>query len=248
VRGHRLEAATPTGTVKWTIARPRAVHHPAWSPENGFRVAYLAGSTLRVVAGDGTDDHLVRHGAAPLTPAWRPGGGYVLTYSGTGGLIETVNADSGRRVWARRAAERPAALAWTSDGKRLVALSATGLRVFDRRGRPVLAERLPGARTLALPPGGRRAAVTVAGRGGTRVLAVPLRPGRRPRPLVTGLGRVAGMAWSPDGRRLLVASRDTDQWLLIAPGRHVRPLSGVSGELGAGAGFPRVAGWCCSGR
>jgi hypothetical protein len=22
----------------------------------------------------------------------------------------------------------------------------------------------------------------------------------------------------------------------------------VSGELGAGAGFPRVAGWCCPGR
>jgi hypothetical protein len=25
----------------------------------------------------------------------------------------------------------------------------------------------------------------------------------------------------------------------------VRPLSGVSGEFGAGAAFPGVAGWCC---
>jgi hypothetical protein len=248
VRGHRVAAVTPTGTVKWTLARSRAVHHPAWSPGDGFRVAYLAGGTLRVVAGDGTEDHLVRRGAAPLTPAWRPGRGYVLTYSRAGGLIETVNADSGRRVWARRAAERPAALAWTRDGERLVALAAGALRVYDRGGRPVLVGRLPGARALALHPEGRRAAVTVAGRGGTRVVAVPLTARRRPRPLVTGLGRVAGIAWSPDGRRLLVASGDTDQWLLIGPGRRVRPLSGVSGELGAGAGFPRVAGWCCAGR
>jgi hypothetical protein len=243
VRGRRLAAVTPTGTVKWTLARPRAVHHPAWSRRQGFRVAYLEGRTLRVVAGDGTDDHLVRRGAAPVTPAWRTG--YVLTYAAARGRIETLEVDSGRRVWARRVADRPIGLAWTADGRRLVSLSATGLRVYDRGGRLVLVKRLQGARALALHPSGRRAAVTVAGRGGTGVLAVPLRAERRQHLLVTGLGRVDGIAWSPNGRRLLVASRDTDQWLLIGPGRRVRPLSGVSGELGAGAGFPRVAGWCC---
>jgi WD40 repeat protein len=96
-------------------------------------------------------------------------------------------------------------------------------------------------------PSGRRAAVTVAGRGGTRVLTVPFSARGRARPVISGLGRVEGIAWSPDGRWLLVASRDTDQWLLVGPGRRVRPLSGVSGELGAGAGFPGVAGWCCGG-
>jgi hypothetical protein len=246
VRGRRLAAVTPTGTIKWTLARPRAVHHPAWSRGQGFRVAYLEGATLRVVAGDGTEDHLVRRGAAPVTPAWRTG--YVLTYAAAGGRIETLQVDSGRRLWARRVADRPTGLAWTADGRRLVALSAGGLSVYDRRGRPVLAKRLSGARALALHPSGGRAAVTVADRAGTRVLAVPLTAGGRSRPLVTGLGRVRGIAWSPDGRRLLVASRDTDQWLLVGPRRRVRPLSGVSGELGAGAGFPRVAGWCCPAR
>jgi sugar lactone lactonase YvrE len=162
-----------------------------------------------------------------------------------GGRLETVNADSGRRVWARRAPERPSALAWTRGGRRLVALSASGLSVYDRRGRPVLDRPLPGAGALALHPSGRRAAVTVTGRGGTRVMAVRLSARGRTRPLVTGLGRVDGIAWSPDGRRLLVASRDTDQWLLIRPGRRVQPLSGVSSEFGAGAAFPGVAGWCC---
>jgi WD40 repeat protein len=243
VRGRRLEAVTPTGTVKWTRARPRVPHQPAWSRGEGYRVAYLEEGTLRVVAGDGTDDRLVRRRAARVTPAWRTG--YVLTYAAAGGKIETLNVDSRRRVWARRVADRPAALAWTNDGERLVALSTSGLSVYDRRGRRILSRRLSGTRALALHPSGLRAAVTVAGRGGTRVLAVPLTGAGPPRPLVTGLGRVDGIAWSPDGRRLLVASRDTDQWLLVGPGRRVRPLSGVSGELGAAAGFPRVAGWCC---
>jgi hypothetical protein len=276
VRGRLLAAVTPTGTPRWTLPRRRPLHRPAWSPGDGFRVAYLEGKpaaarpargstaagagplALRVVAGDGTGDRLVRRSAALVTPAWRPhtgagpgrtraGGPYVLTYAAPSGLIETADVDTGRRLWGRRSGDHPRALAWTRDGKRLVALSARGLLVYDRRGRPLLTKRLPGAEALALHPSGLRAAVAVAGRGGASVLTVRLAPAGRPRPVVAGLGQVDGLAWSPDGRRLLVASRDTDQWLLVGPRRHVRPLSGVSGELGAGAGFPRLAGWCCPG-
>jgi hypothetical protein len=243
VRGRRLEAVTPTGTVKWTRARPRAPHHPAWSRGEGYRIAYLEAGTLRVVAGDGTGDRLVRRRAGQVTPAWRTG--YALTYAAAGGEIETLNVDSRRRAWARRVEDRPTALAWTNDGEQLVALSTDGLTVYDRRGRPVLAKRVPGARALALHPSGRRAAVTVVDRAGTRVLSVPLSAERRPSLLYAAPGRVDGIDWSPDGRRLLVAWRDADQWLLLGPGRRVRPLAGVSGDLGAGAGFPGVAGWCC---
>jgi hypothetical protein len=100
---------------------------------------------------------------------------------------------------------------------------------------------LPGvARELALHPSGKRAAVVV----GNGALDVPL-DGARPSLLFQG--NVDGLAWSADGRRLLLGWRDTDQWLLFGPGRRKRALNGVSRELGSAGGFPRVAGWCCAG-
>jgi WD40-like Beta Propeller Repeat len=248
VDGRRLVAVTPTGTVKWTLPRPRAPHDPAWALGAGERVAYLEAGTLRVVIGDGTGDRLLRRRAAAVTPAWRPGTRYVLAYAGAGGLIETVHVDSGRRMWAIRAAERPVALAWSRDGSRLAALFERSLHVYDRAGRRLAVRELPGAGravALALHPSGRRAAVTVAGRAGARVLAIPLASERAARLLSGGPGRVEGAAWSPDGRRLVVAWREADQWLLLGPGRRVRAMSGVTAEFGNGAGFPRVAGWCC---
>jgi hypothetical protein len=89
-----------------------------------------------------------------------------------------------------------------------------------------------------------RAADVGGGAGSTRVLDVPLRGAGGPRQLFQG--GVDGLAWSRDGRRLLLGWRDADEWLLLGPGGRVRrALHGVSGELGAAGGFPRVAGWCC---
>jgi hypothetical protein len=245
VRGRRVVAVDPAGNVRWTVTRRGRVHHPAWSGGEGFRVAYLEGTTLRAVVGNGTGDHLVRRAAVPVTPAWRPGAGWVVSYAAAGGLIETVDVDSRRRIWARRTGPEPVQLAWTRDGRRLVGLFPDRLRVYDRRGRPLVSAPLQRAQRLALHPNGRRAAVTVGGRRGTRVLTLPLGRREAPRSLFDGFGRVDGLAWSPDGRRLLLAWRDADQWLLLGPRRRVQALSRVSDEVGAGAGFPRVAGWCC---
>src|SRR5205814_5470534 len=55
VRGHELAALDPKGTVRWSLERAGLVHDARWSPD-GYRIAYLAGSTLRVVAGDGSGD------------------------------------------------------------------------------------------------------------------------------------------------------------------------------------------------
>lgn len=245
VDGHRVVAVDPAGTQKWSVARPGRVHHPAWSTGDGFLVAYLEGSVLRTVGGNGAGDRPLRRQAAPVTPAWRPRAGHVLTFARARGGIETVDADSGLRLWTA-AAPRARELAWTRNGRRLAALSARELTILDAGGRVLRTLRLPGtARQLALHPSGRRAAVAVSAPGGTRVLDVPLRAGG-PRQLFQG--DVDGMAWSRDGQRLLLAWRDADEWLLLGPNGRVRAaLHGVSAELGAAGGFPRLAGWCCPG-
>jgi hypothetical protein len=78
-------------------------------------------------------------------------------------------------------------------------------------------------------------------------------PRARARSIFAGPGTFADLAWSPDGRRLLVAWREADQWLFI-PVRHrsrVIAVDGISGQFSPGAeraAFPRVEadGWCCA--
>jgi hypothetical protein len=256
VNGRRLVAVDTTGIVKWTLARQHRVRHPSWSTGLGYAVAYLERRILRVVAGTGdpSTDHALRRGAAAVTPEWVPRSDHVLTYATARGAIETLDVASGRALWRAPSAGsgRPVALAWSRNGRRLVALSSRSVTVLDASGRVLRTIALPAAgRELALHPSGRRAAVVVGraadvggGAGSTRVLDVPLRGAGGPRQLFQG--GVDGLAWSRDGRRLLLGWRDADEWLLLGPGGRVRrALHGVSGELGAAGGFPRVAGWCC---
>jgi hypothetical protein len=247
VDGHRVVAVDRAGTLKWSVSRPGRVHHPAWSTGDGFFVAYLEGRVVRTVGGNGADDGPLRGRAAHVTPAWRPGAGHVLVYARERGGLEAVDVDAGATLWRAARLERTRQLAWSRDGRRLAALSARALTLLDGNGHLVRTVALPGrARQLALHPSGRRAAVVVAGAGGTRVLDIPLGDAGRPRQLFQG--DVDGLAWSRDGRRLLLAWRDADQWLLLGPnGRVRRALHGVSAELGAAGGFPRLAGWCCPG-
>jgi hypothetical protein len=250
VNGRRLIAVTPTGIVKWTLAEPHRVSHPAWSTDEGFAVAYLEGTSLRVVAGNGdpVTNRRVRGGAAAVTPAWLPHSDRALTYATRRGTIETVDVITRATLWRTGATvARPRALAWSRSGRRLVALTARSVVVLDAGGRVLRSVPLPGAaQELALHPSGRKTAVQVAGGGEMRVLELRLnRTGAAPRELFQG--DVDGLAWSQDGRRLLVGWRGAGQWLLLGPGSRIRPLHDVSRELGTPGGFPRVAGWCCAG-
>jgi hypothetical protein len=248
--GHRVVAVNPAGTHKWSVVRPGRVSHPAWSTGLGFFVAYLEGDVLRSVGGDGAGDRLLRRDAASVTPAWRPHVDHVLVYARERGGLEAVDVASGATLWhaqEQAVLTHTRQLAWSRDGRRLVARSPREVTVLDADGRVLRTVAVPGrTRQLALHPSGRRAAVVVAGASGTRVLDVPLGATGSPRQLFQG--DVDGLAWSRDGSRLLLAWRDADQWLLLGPnGRVRRALHGVSGELGAAGGFPRLAGWCCPG-
>jgi len=80
--GDQLEAVDPRGTPQWTLPRPR-VRDPRWYPSTGYRVAYLSRADLRVVAGDGTGDHLLAAGAPS---SLRPGARHISTSSRTSRL------------------------------------------------------------------------------------------------------------------------------------------------------------------
>jgi hypothetical protein len=246
--GPRVYAVEPDGTVRWSIVRPGIVGHPAWSPGDGFRVAYLEGSRMRVVAGDGSGDRLVARAVAPVTPAWRPGAGYVVSYATRGGRIVTRDADSGRVLWTARGGAAPAQLAWTADGRRLVALAGDSVLTYARDGSPGVRRTLPpgsSASVMAVHPSGR--SVAVAGSAGG-VIAVGLDGATRK--LFDGAGRFTGLAWSPDGRWLVAGWRTAGQWVFVrSPGaagaRRVVTFSRIAEQLdpGGAAEFPRIEGW-----
>jgi hypothetical protein len=253
-RGRRITAMEPDGEPRWSFSRPGLLGNAAWAGGDGFRVAYLErrgeSVSLRVVDGRGEFDHLVARRAARVTPAWRPGRGYVITYATAAGGLRTVDADSGRLLWRGRDGA-PIQLAWTRDGRRLAALTRDALLVYARDGRLLRRRDLPpGTRALAVAPqpGGRRAALSFSRRGVSRVVSLRLDAAAgHVVPMFTGSGTMRELAWSPNGRRLLVGWPEANQWLLLGAGRP-RAFAGMSRQLdpgGTGAGFPRLAGWCC---
>jgi hypothetical protein len=95
-RANELAAVEPDGDVHWSLARPN-VRFPRWAGDRiDTRIAYLSGTSLRVVAGDGTDDRLLRRNVAPVQPAWLPGKGFRLAYTDKAGRTVVVDADTAR--------------------------------------------------------------------------------------------------------------------------------------------------------
>jgi hypothetical protein len=250
-RGHQLLAVDPKGTIRWSLARQGRLTGARWS-NDGFRIAYLAGGTLRVVAGDGTGDRLLARGAGAAPPAWLPGStAHLLAYADARGSVRLVDVDTGRVLWRSPPGPRPLQLVW-ADG-RLVVRFARGLRVVDA-GEVVRTVPAPaGAEALAAAPAGPE--VALARRlptGQTEVVLVDARGGSAPRRVFAGAGGFDGLAFSPDGAWLLLAWRAADEWLLARPhgGGRVRAFSQIAEQFDPGradgrARFPRLAGWCC---
>ncbi len=243
-RTNELAALELGGNVRWTLARPRVVF-PRWAgTRTNTRIAYLARDGLHVVAGDGTGDHLVS-GSAPgvAPPAWQPARrAQTLAYVGLRGRVTVVDPDEGGVTYRLPSLPEPRALAWSPNGTLAVA-SRAGVDVFAGRRR-IAHRRLTGVSAVAFPPSGDGLAVL----RGNEVLLYG--PGlRSPRRLFAGAGRLAGLAWSPDGKWLLVGFPGADQWLFIrSVGRHrLVAVSNVAAQFRS-ASFPHIDGWCCSSR
>lgn len=256
-RGGELTAVEPTGRVRWSLPRAGPIKGAAWSPVDGFRVAYVAGSDLRIVNGDGTGDRRYGAARAQVAPAWRPDDAHVLAYAAGDGRVRVVAADVRREtLWRSPPVDGLRKLAWSSDGERLLALTPTRLIVFSRTGE-VLREHSVSAGTraqdAAWTPDARRIALARHDPRRQRsdvVLLTPNAPDRQ-RLLFTGPGRFGRLAWSPDGEWLLVPWPQADQWLFLRAGEGsgVTAVANIAQQFDPGTrkpAFPVMAGWCCA--
>jgi WD40 repeat protein len=256
-RADRLVTLNPRGRLQWAIAAGAAVSAARWSPD-GYRIAYLAGRAVDVVAGDGSQSHRLLAGVRPIVPAWEPRAGtaHRLALVDGSGDLQLRNADSGALLWRVRPPAAPEQLLWSPTGYRLLVISRRAITVYTARGHRLAAPTLtPGVRSgaAALGPQDRLALVVhrAAGQPDSVELLTATAHGLRrpPRIVFTAAERLAGLAWSPDGRWLLAGSSSADQWIFLriaAPAR-ISVVSQIATKFSLGArrapGFPTLGGW-----
>ena len=237
-----LVALTPSGTVRWTLAR-RDPRNPRWEgTRTDTRIAYASGGTLRVVAGDGTGDRLLDAHGGSLPPAWDPARLHTLAYVARGDVV--LRTAGGTLVWRR--ALPASGLAWSSDGRYLAVLSNGRVVVLSGRdGKPVRTVSMLGARVTAaaFAPGSHRLAVSVEQSGRSQLHVVDLdRPGHG-KLVLAGPGRFGDLAWSPGGGWLLVSWPAADQWVFL----HGSAAHAVGNIRAQFPGAAELSGrWCCS--
>lgn len=251
VDGRQLVAMAPDGELRWALTRPSPPTLPSWNSPDGFRIAYIEGRQLRIVAGDGTGDTVLASAAEAVRPAWRPGPVYDLAFVRAGNRVEALNADSGSRLFTRSIPGRVRGLQWSGDGSRLLTWTDRSVTILDSRGRllwsrsskpdkRVKAARIrPGSAQVVVLEGGRQTQIVLAG------------PGLRARVLIAARS-LADPIWSPDGRRLMVAWPEADQWLFLGGEglSRVDALGDISRQFSPGterpSSFPVATGWCCA--
>jgi WD40 repeat protein len=168
--------------------------------------------------------------------------------------VITRDADTGQLMWARPAGS-VRKLGWSADGRRLLVMTRSDIRALDSSGKTVSTIALmpdspaidaslsSDGQTLALVRGGVAEGVTVAR------LTSP-RPALRS--VLAGFG-VRQVAWSPNGRWLLVSWPAADQWVFIKVGGapRIAAVSRIARQFTTGSqgkGPPQLEGWCCTAR
>jgi hypothetical protein len=255
-RGHQLVALDPQREVpRWTLSRTEPVSDPRWSGGGlDTRIAYRAGDTLHVVAGDGSPDAVVADGVAPIAPAWKPDS-HVLAYADATGRVHVVDVDTGRELSRTRAVDGIRELAFFRT--RLVVSTDSRVTVFrEEKETPFL--RVPAGHvlldTVLLLYGGVlyadydpktdstalvRSDCTVAG-------ACRLMPDTR---MFEGPGRISNLVTSPDLAWIAAGWPAADQFLFFKSAAprlgKVVAVSNMTAEFSVGENgpFPVLTGW-----
>lgn len=249
---HLVTIQPESGKVRWSLSRTEPIRDPRWSGGGlDTRIAYRAGRSLHVVAGDGSPDVVLASVVASVAPAWKADT-HVLAYATPDGRVHVSDVDTGEELWSTAAGPAVTQLVWSPDGRRLLVLSLGGRqRIYDGRGRSAGVLELPAghvALRAAFSPTGDALAYTEFGLSSGRSALVLVESGSS-HTLFPAAGRLQDVAWSPDGRWLLVTWPSADQWLFLrGPGvRRIVAVPRVGREFdpgGTGTGaFPRVAGW-----
>lgn len=226
------------GAVRWRLQAPH-VANIAWTPGDGYRVAYRSGWRLHVVNGDGTGDRVIDRLSAYVTPAWRPGE-HELAYVRPGGQVILRDVDgpqarTGRRLLTR-SGPRVEALAWAGRD-RLLVQRAGAMLLIDAYGHVLAHQPKPAhgrfTGLAASPASGTAAFVETSGtghssvvwsirlhvrgaerrEGGSQPPAAPRMLGESAQIAFAGTAAIRSLAFSPDGRWLAFAWPQADQLL-----------------------------------
>jgi hypothetical protein len=253
--GRLVTLDAKSGEARWSLSRAEPVADPRWSGGGlDTRIAYRAGSSLHVVAGDGSPDAVVAADVQPLAPAWQ-GDSHVLAYVGGDGRIHVVDVDTRRELW--RTARIGGVRQLLFDHRRVLAVTRREIWIFAPHKRTLFERVARGHSILSValvPVSGvvfadyneaadaTELVVPTCSTSGACLLIPDLHAYR-------GAGRVSDLTTSPDGRWFVAASPDADQFLFFRRlprlGKVVS-VSDVTAEFGPGVTgepFPRIAGW-----
>ena len=260
--GTELRAVDPVGNFRWSIEASAPIEAVDWSSDEGFRVAYLAGEEVRVVAGDGTDDVAVASARA-VPPVWRPESDparsvHQLAYVDRSNRVVLTDTDAGTTRWRTATIGAPVtSLEWSANGETLLVKSASFVLAFGAAGQPLVKGPLnapAGLRAASLSPSGKEVAMVRDSKLGRELVLTSLADGNE-RLLYRTRSRARGAefdepVFSPDGEWILLPWRAADQWLFIRrDDRRVVAVADISRQFESGSSresFPHVTGWCCA--